>query len=173
MCTRLDTCLDENHLPLERAVLVAWIMVRYPISVGALLSANKSLVAQQENTSYPYPSTITEYLVDAKVKERPYNIKIKRIGPFDLYSLKDPKNPKNKKSSKLPAITGQSEEHVVAAIGTSDIPFSSVYPSPCAIIVSTKDSTPPPAPGVRPVPMPASQCALQVTRTLVSLNNWM
>lgn len=54
---------------------MASIIVGYPINVGSRMFTKLSLMAQQENTSYPYLSTIIEYLVDAKVETSPYDIK--------------------------------------------------------------------------------------------------
>jgi len=44
VCSRLDPCQNETHLPLPRDVFVASIMARYPINVGVVMSSNISLV---------------------------------------------------------------------------------------------------------------------------------
>lgn len=44
VCTWLDPCLNENHLSLKMAVLLASIMVGYLVNVGASMSANITMV---------------------------------------------------------------------------------------------------------------------------------
>lgn len=143
---------------------MASIMVGYPINMGALMSANTTLVAQQENTSFSYPSTITEYLTNAKVESMPYDTKVKPTGSFDLYKLQDPRNPKSKMSNRPPTTTSQSDEHIIADVGSSDIPSSSAEPSTYVVVT---DSEPPSASAPPPTP------ALRISQILVSLNNWM
>lgn len=89
MCSRLDLCQNKTHLPIPHVVLVASTVAGYPIKVGVMLSANITLVAQQTNTAYPHPNTITEYITDAKVEPRAYDTKLKSKKPFDWYSLMD------------------------------------------------------------------------------------
>lgn len=69
-------------------------MVGYLINMGALISANTTLVAQHTNTSFPYLSTLTEYLMDAKVEPGPYYTKTKPTCPIDFTSCKSPGTPR-------------------------------------------------------------------------------
>lgn len=83
---------------------MASIMAGYPLNVGALMLANMTLVAQQENTSFPYPNTIMEYLTDAMVESRPLETKIKPTCPFDPYKLQDPRTPSQIRANSLPLL---------------------------------------------------------------------
>jgi len=57
-------------------------MARYPINVGAVMSANMLVVSREADTSYPYPNTITEHLTDARVEPRDYDMKVRAKKPF-------------------------------------------------------------------------------------------
>ncbi|XP_070034940.1 flocculation protein FLO11-like [Nicotiana tomentosiformis] len=184
VCNRLDPCQNENNLPIPRAILVASIIAGYSINVGDLMSANIFLVAQQSNTSYPYPSTTTEYLTDAKVEPMTFDTKVKPTGPFEWYKLQDPRNPK--RSAQPSTTTSHSDEQVVVVFGPSYIPStsaetstsaSSTMPEPPSSAPSTTPFTASmvvPTPVPRSVPMPTGPLsAPQASQTLASLNNWM
>lgn len=98
---------------------------------------------------------------------RPFDVKTKPTGPFDLYSLNDPHNPKNKEKTPLIVVIGQSEEPHVSALGGLDVPSSSQAPS-FELMVVDIDNVVPPSPIVSasmtsPVPMPIGPLfALQI-----------
>jgi len=106
VCSRIDPCLNENNLPLPRAVLVASIMAGYPINVGAIMSTNITLAVQKDERSYPYPNFLTEYFKDQKVEPRQYDTEVKAKKPFSWYHLQGSDNPKFK--GKATTSAGQS-----------------------------------------------------------------
>lgn len=107
-------------------------MAGYPINVGAVMSANISVIARQDDSSYPYPNTITEYLTDARVESRDYDIKVRPKKPFSWYSPIDANNPKRKGRSST--TTGQSDEPAMVVAEAVNVPSTSVEPSSSAAV---------------------------------------
>ncbi|XP_070031106.1 uncharacterized protein [Nicotiana tomentosiformis] len=143
------------------------------------MSANISVIAGQDNSSYPYPNTITVYLTDVRVEPRDYDTKVRLKKPFTLYSLMDANNP-NKKVQP-PTTAGQSNEPATVSIEAVDVPSTSAEPSSSVVAMPQPSSTAPtvvpsitPTSALKPVPMPiASLFTLRVSQELASLNNWM
>lgn len=178
-CSRLDPIQNKTSLPIPRAVLVAFIMAEYPINVGVMMSANISVIARQDDSSYPYPNTIIEYLTDATVKPRYYGTKVRPKKPFTWYSLMDVNNPKKKVQP--PTTAGQSDELATVDAEAFDVPSTLAEPSSSVVAMPLPSSTTPtvvpatvPTSTLKPVPMPITPLsALRVSQTLESLNNWM
>ncbi|XP_009631815.1 uncharacterized protein [Nicotiana tomentosiformis] len=143
------------------------------------MSANISVISRQDDSSYPYPNTITKYLMDVRVEPRDYDTKVKPKKPFTWYSLMDANNPKKKVQP--PTTAGQSDEPAMVAAEVVDVLSTSAEPSSSATTIPTPSSiTPTAAPTTAPtsalklVPVPPHLLsALRVSQTLVSLNNWM
>nr|XP_009630476.1 microtubule-associated protein RP/EB family member 1-like [Nicotiana tomentosiformis] len=179
VCSRLHPSQNETHLPIPRAVLVASIMAGYPINVSAVMSANISVIARQDDSPHMYPNTIIEYLTDAKVDPRDNDTKVKPEKPFTWYSLMDASNPKKKVQP--PTTTCQSDEPTVVAPETVDVPSTSAEPSSSATAMptplsTTSTATPASTPTstLKPVPMPTHPLsALRVSQTLATFNNLM
>nr|XP_018633194.1 uncharacterized protein LOC108948496 isoform X1 [Nicotiana tomentosiformis] len=178
-CIRLDPSQNKTNLPIPRAVPVTSIMAGYPINMGVMMSANISVIARQGDSSYPYPNTITEYLIDAMVKPRCYDTKVRPKKPFTWYSLMDANNPKKKVQP--PTTASQSDEPATVDAEAVDVPSTSAEPSSSVAAMPMPSSTtltivPTTAPtsALKSVPMPTTPLyALRVSQTLESLNNWM
>ncbi|XP_075095107.1 uncharacterized protein LOC142173419 [Nicotiana tabacum] len=64
--------------------------------------------------AYPYPSTITEYLTDAKEEPKAFDTKVKPKKLFEWHSLQDPTN--LKKSAQPSTTISQSDEPIVVQL---------------------------------------------------------
>nr|XP_016445230.1 PREDICTED: transcription factor Sp2-like [Nicotiana tabacum] len=150
-------------------------MAGYPINVGAVISSNISMIAWQDNSAYPYPNTIIDYLTDAKVETRDFDTKVKEKKPFDWYSMMDTSNPKKKVQPSI--TTCQSDEPTVVASEAADLPSTYVEPSTSSIAMPPPSSSAPTTTSrvsLKPVPMPTVPLStLRVSQILASLNNWM
>ncbi|XP_070035896.1 adhesin AWP1-like [Nicotiana tomentosiformis] len=173
VCSRIDLSQNENNLP-PRAVLVASIIAVYPINVGAIMSANISVVVRKGESSYPYPNTLTEYITDSKVEPRSFDTKVRAKKPFLWYSLQGPGNPKFK--GKATATIGQSDEPSVVVTHSAAEPSTTLMPSTSAGPSTETAGMPPPSSSRPSAPVPASSIypltALRVSQTLASLNNY-
>lgn len=130
MYSKLDPTTHDNSLPLHRAVLVASIMAGYPINVRNVMSRVITLVGNEHDRNYPFPSFLTMYFRDLKVEKRPFDIKVKARAPFSWYNMQRDDNQKSKNfKGTATAPTGQSEEAVVVvapaqpASTSTDIPL--------------------------------------------------
>lgn len=64
--------------------------------MGVVMAANITIIARQDDSSYPYPNTITEYLTDSRVEPKDYDMKVWSKKPFSWYCLIDTTDPKRK-----------------------------------------------------------------------------
>nr|XP_033508822.1 uncharacterized protein LOC117273736 [Nicotiana tomentosiformis] len=136
----------------------------------------ESLLTKDES-SYPYPNTIIEYLTDVRVEPRDYDTKVWPKKPFSWHSLMDTNNPKRK--GQPSTTTGQSDEPAAVVAEAVDVLYTSVEPSSSAAVMPPPSSTNPYAVPVtvststlKSVPLPTAPLSmLRVFQTLARLNN--
>lgn len=97
VCNRLDPTSHDQTIPLPRAVLIASIMAGFPINVGNVMYRVITSMGVDSDRNFPYPNTFTIYFQDAKVKKKPYDVKVRLVSPFSWFSIQGPDNPKDKK----------------------------------------------------------------------------
>nr|XP_016506311.1 PREDICTED: uncharacterized protein LOC107824100 [Nicotiana tabacum]XP_016506312.1 PREDICTED: uncharacterized protein LOC107824100 [Nicotiana tabacum]XP_016506313.1 PREDICTED: uncharacterized protein LOC107824100 [Nicotiana tabacum] len=164
VCADWTPLPHENSLPLHRTVLVASIMVGYPINVGNVMSRVITQVVSEGDRNYPFPSFLTMYFTDLKVEKRNFDIKVKAKAPFSWYIMQVDDNPKSKNyKGTTTAATGQSEEPVVVVAPTQP---------------SSTPADMPLGPSTSVVPdIPSTLASLVTThhlsQALLSINNWM
>lgn len=82
MYGRLDPTTHKNSLPISPAILVASIMVGYPINIGNVMSRVIIRVVNEGDRSYPFPYFLTMFFEDQDVEKRKFDMKVKPKAPF-------------------------------------------------------------------------------------------
>lgn len=133
--------------------------------MGAIMSANFSVTFRQVDSSYPYPNTIMEYLTDAGVEPRDYDMKVRPKKPFSWYSLMDTTNPKKK--VQLPTTPGQSDKPAMVVAEVVEGPSTSTEPSSTVAAIHLPPSLVPitflaigSTSALKSVPMPAAPLSM-------------
>lgn len=164
VCSRLDPTTHDNLLPLHRVVLVASIMVGYPINVGNVISRVITQVVSEGDRNYSFPSFLTMYFRDLEVEKRKFDVEVKAKAPFSWYNMQGDDNPKGKNCKGITtASTRQSEEPVVVVAHTQPSSTSADMPS------GPSTSVVPNIPSILPYPVTAHR----LSQALLSIKNWM
>lgn len=87
VCNRLDPTSHDLTIPLPRVVMIASIMVGFPINMGNLMYREITSMGIDSVWNYPYPNTLTMYVRDLEVKKKSYYVKVCPVSPFSWFSI--------------------------------------------------------------------------------------